>query len=144
MPFVPYISWQKPNEFKEKKTHSIPLRSSLSVSFDSSYFGGKRPDLHSLLQKTNEQIPITLKHTFEFAYNCFPCNLQRYSSYINHRWKWIILSRSSNGFEEKRKKSHDSYWTWICLPNQWRGFFKSVHSLFSYALSNWQVWHCDR
>ena len=74
------------------------------VSLDFSFSMEERPDLRTPLQQTNEQTPTTLKHAFEFTYYYFPCHLlteQRYSSYINHRWKIIILDlRSLNVFEE--------------------------------------------
>ena len=74
------------------------------VSLDFSFSMEERPDLRTPLQQTNEQTPTTLKHAFEFTDYYFPCHLlteQRYSSYINHRWKIIILDlRSLNVFEE--------------------------------------------
>ena len=74
------------------------------VSLDFSFSMEERPDLRTPLQQTNEQTPTTLKHAFEFTDYYFPCHLlteQRYSSYINHGWKRIILDlRSLNVFEE--------------------------------------------
>ena len=90
----------------------------------------ERPEFYTPLQQTNKLTLTTSEHDHEFTYNYFPCHLlteQGYSSYINHRWKWIILpERSLNVFKEKCKDSHR---TWVRLPNQCR-FLKSVHALF--------------
>ena len=110
------------------------------VSLDFSFSMEERPDLRTPLQQTNEQTPTTLKHAFEFTYYYFPCHLlteQRYSSYINHRWKIIILDlRSLNVFEENivvtiiklefvRKTSTFVFFFQMC-----------TRAFLSYALSN--------
>ena len=118
------------------------------VSLDFSFSMEERPDLRTPLQQTNEQTPTTLKPAFEFTDYYFPCHLlteQRYSSYINHRWKRIILDlRSLNVFEENivvtfiklefvRKTSTVVFFFQMC-----------TRAFRSYTLSNWYMSDCDR
>ena len=97
------------------------------------FFGGRKTRILHAIAANKQANSHNLNHEFtnhEFTYNYFPCHLlteQGYPSYINHRWKWIILpERSLNVFKEKCKDSHR---TWVRLPNQCR-FLKSVHALF--------------
>ena len=102
-PFAPQITPQKPNKLNEKKPHYFFPLGLVKMSYFTLVIWWKKIGF-TLASAANTQLPIsptTSKHTFEFTYNYFPCNLQRYS-YTNHRWKWIILSvRSLNGFERK-------------------------------------------
>ena len=117
---------------REKAALNSPWVQLKSVSFDLNFSVEERPEFYTPLQQTNKLTLTTSEHDHEFTYNYFPCHLlteQGYSSYINHRWKWIILpERSLNVFKEKCKDSHR---TWVRLPNQRRFFFKVYMRYFS-------------